>query len=200
MLLARAPAFFVSPAHPGLPYISLATPAQFVCNAPPLDAAFLPHISTHLNNALAQTRLYSIACTQTLSGENNSQFQSPVIHSFESTANARMASSTNGLSLSHGPSSSSSSKNASYLCDTLPAARLASRSPSPAPVATPPVAAFRTPILNDVKLIVDHERTEEEEREKEIPWAPAPRKLCVRHQRMADEGTNLKLQQVGSRA
>jgi hypothetical protein len=26
--------------------------------------------------------------------------------------------------------------------------------------------------------------------------APPPRKLCVRHQRMADEGTNLKLQQV----
>lgn len=25
---------------------------------------------------------------------------------------------------------------------------------------------------------------------------PPPRKLCVRHQRMADEGTNLKLQQV----
>ena len=25
---------------------------------------------------------------------------------------------------------------------------------------------------------------------------PAARKLCVRHQRMADEGTNLKLQQV----
>lgn len=25
---------------------------------------------------------------------------------------------------------------------------------------------------------------------------PAPRKLCIRHQRIADEGTNLKLQQV----
>jgi hypothetical protein len=27
---------------------------------------------------------------------------------------------------------------------------------------------------------------------------PPARKLCVRHQRMADEGTNLKLQQVSS--
>ena len=31
------------------------------------------------------------------------------------------------------------------------------------------------------------------------PAVPPPRKLCVRHQRMADEGTNLKLQQVRNR-
>jgi hypothetical protein len=29
--------------------------------------------------------------------------------------------------------------------------------------------------------------------------APSTKKLCVRHQRMADEGTNLKLQQVRKR-
>nr|GAT61274.1 predicted protein [Mycena chlorophos] len=64
-----------------------------------------------------------------------------------------------------------------YVCDTLPAPRLASGAdvslpsapldePEPEPVP-PPVQVANA----------------------------APRKLCVRHQRMADEGTNLKLQQ-----
>jgi hypothetical protein len=34
------------------------------------------------------------------------------------------------------------------------------------------------------------------ETEPDISFAPPGRKLCVRHQRMADEGTNLKLQKV----
>lgn len=59
----------------------------------------------------------------------------------------------------------------SYVCDTLPAARLATDHP----------------------IVVEQEPI--------IPSSPPPertnpRTLCVRHQRMADEGTNLKLQQV----
>lgn len=60
-----------------------------------------------------------------------------------------------------------------YQCDVLPAPRLA-RSPSPPP-APPPMAP----------QVVAH------------PSPSSTRKLCVRHQRMADEGTNIKLQQVG---
>ena len=58
----------------------------------------------------------------------------------------------------------------SYVCDTLPAPRLAADPPVQPPVAPPMV------IQPDL--------------------GSTPRKLCVRHQRMADEGTNLKLQQV----
>lgn len=69
-------------------------------------------------------------------------------------------------------------KQQGYVCDTLPAPRLANAhdqlvsfhdddpdDPEPAPIRKPETQ-------------------------------PSPRKLCVRHQRMADEGTNLKLQQV----
>lgn len=56
--------------------------------------------------------------------------------------------------------------NANHLCDTLPAARLATGAIDQPVSATPP------------------------------PAPPSPRKLCVRHERMADEGTNIKLQQV----
>lgn len=69
---------------------------------------------------------------------------------------------------------SNKSNKSSYVCDTLPAPRLALApgdgmhaqhvSHSPEPCSRPP--------------------------------QQPPRKLCVRHQRMADEGTNLKLQQV----
>ena len=61
----------------------------------------------------------------------------------------------------------------SYVCDTLPAARLASDNPSPIPPD-------------------DHEPVWRNA----APVETKPRKLCVRHQRTADEGTNLKLQQV----
>ncbi|KAJ7602471.1 quinon protein alcohol dehydrogenase-like superfamily [Roridomyces roridus] len=58
-----------------------------------------------------------------------------------------------------------------YVCDTIPAARLAAGD-----------KALPQPI------VVREER-------KTTPLNETPRKLCVRHQRMADEGTNLKLQQ-----
>jgi hypothetical protein len=69
--------------------------------------------------------------------------------------------------------------NQSYVCDTLPAPRLAtdhSVSLHPSNVPNDPVHTLR------LSPSPDSDST--------------PRKLCVRHQRMADEGTNLKLQQV----
>ncbi|KAJ6546434.1 quinon protein alcohol dehydrogenase-like superfamily [Mycena vulgaris] len=64
-----------------------------------------------------------------------------------------------------------------YVCDTIPPARLA------APDDPLPVASSDEPELDPI------------EQEPAHTDAPPPRKLCVRHQRMADEGTNLKLQQ-----
>ncbi|KXN87745.1 putative E3 ubiquitin ligase complex SCF subunit sconB [Leucoagaricus sp. SymC.cos] len=66
----------------------------------------------------------------------------------------------------------------SYVCDTLPAPRLA--------------------LPDDQGMRTDHVPNGPPPDERSRPPSPAiqqpPRKLCVRHQRMADEGTNLKLQ------
>ncbi|KAJ7752103.1 F-box/WD repeat-containing protein pof1 [Mycena metata] len=69
-----------------------------------------------------------------------------------------------------------SSTGNSVLCDTIPAARLA------APDEPYPFGPDDEPEVEPIPVPAD-------------PPAPPPRKLCVRHQRMADEGTNLKLQQ-----
>jgi F-box/WD-40 domain protein MET30 len=45
------------------------------------------------------------------------------------------------------------------------------------------------------KMEEDETLAESSEEQNALAQPPA-RKLCVRHQRMADEGTNLKLQQV----
>lgn len=109
------------------------------------------------------------------------------------------------IAMSHSaPSSSTPSKPTPYVCDTIPAARLASfnsypRSPSPQPIPTPPVTAFKAPIIDETSLAMDVgllDRDQASVPPPDSPPAPPPRKLCVRHQRMADEGTNLKLQQV----
>ncbi|KAJ6623385.1 WD40 repeat-like protein [Mycena sp. CBHHK59/15] len=65
-----------------------------------------------------------------------------------------------------------------YVCDTIPPARLAGPDdPLPfEPNDEPDVEPDIEPVL-------------------EVVAQPSPRKLCVRHQRMADEGTNLRLQQ-----
>lgn len=90
----------------------------------------------------------------------------------------------------------------SYVCDTLPAPRLASvvsrselqpeRSPSPP-------SSF-VQVSDDMIVInrADGEQSTANEGQIDLrsPSPPPARKLCVRHQRMADEGTNLKLQQV----
>ncbi|KAJ7135014.1 quinon protein alcohol dehydrogenase-like superfamily [Mycena crocata] len=65
-----------------------------------------------------------------------------------------------------------------YVCDTIPAARLAAADD------LLPFDSTDEPELDPTpEPIPAH------------PDVPPPRKLCVRHQRMADEGTNLKLQQ-----
>ncbi|PPQ89066.1 hypothetical protein CVT25_006438 [Psilocybe cyanescens] len=65
----------------------------------------------------------------------------------------------------------------SYVCDTLPAPRLAGPSDSEKPE---PVVVDDDPEPDTFTYTFQQ---------------PPARKLCVRHQRMADEGTNLKLQQ-----
>ncbi|KAI0637335.1 WD40-repeat-containing domain protein [Trametes polyzona] len=109
---------------------------------------------------------------------------------------------------------------AAYVCDTLPAPRLAangdkssSRSPSPCPPSPPSsvsVTTFDAPIIVADPSQSSPERTPSPlqpsassspasatpSANPEMPAQPPARKLCVRHQRMADEGTNLKLQQA----
>ncbi|VDC07850.1 unnamed protein product [Peniophora sp. CBMAI 1063] len=102
------------------------------------------------------------------------------------------------------------SSSAAQLCDTIPAARLAgpssdSRTPSPPPTST----TFVVPTLDKSSVDSDwkpqrsqtangHEddHGEHDHAKGPAPSQPPARKLCVRHQRMADEGTNLKLQQA----
>ena|ERR1700722_6872721 len=89
-----------------------------------------------------------------------------------------------------------------YVCDTIPPARLVSADSFDTDqiLQSPPLAEFDIPTVEDVAVDVAVEVIKPETVEKEIPSAAAPpaRRLCVRHQRMADEGTNLKLQQVGT--
>ncbi|KAF5357866.1 hypothetical protein D9756_001820 [Leucocoprinus leucothites] len=73
------------------------------------------------------------------------------------------------------------SKNkSSYVCDTLPAPRLA------------PPSAYDMHVPEDVP---DSPQPNMHSRPPSPAQKQPPRKLCVRHQRMADEGTNVKLQQ-----
>ncbi|KAI0747708.1 WD40 repeat-like protein [Daedaleopsis nitida] len=100
---------------------------------------------------------------------------------------------------------------AAYVCDTLPPPRLAaskscSRSPSPSPPPSPaPVTTFDAPIivtdpepsgLSQMSTSNALNASPTLREESPVPTQPPARKLCVRHQRMADEGTNLKLQQA----
>jgi hypothetical protein len=79
------------------------------------------------------------------------------------------------------------STKSAYVCDTLPAAKLAGPGVGSAhdhyPIVTAPPPD--TPPSPTIQKAVP-----------KAPPHPPVRKLCVRHQRMADEGTNLKLQQV----
>lgn len=72
----------------------------------------------------------------------------------------------------------------SLVCDTIPAPRLADPEH---PVST----AFEPDAIFDTNP--DSPMPSEDQR---IATTTAPRKLCPRHQRMADEGTNIRLQQV----
>ncbi|KAJ1309824.1 hypothetical protein OPQ81_006589 [Rhizoctonia solani] len=82
-------------------------------------------------------------------------------------------------------------------CDTLPppqrlALRAGSSSPQPAsPPGLVETSLFEVPVLDETPVVdaaptVDSSRT--------LDFAPPGRKLCVRHQRMADEGMSSKLQ------
>ncbi|EGN96221.1 hypothetical protein SERLA73DRAFT_94297 [Serpula lacrymans var. lacrymans S7.3] len=84
----------------------------------------------------------------------------------------------------------------SYVCDTLPAARLASANSEPdCPRSPSPPVAFRVSNAQDESKMIAASQQDVSEKSLAAPPQPPPRKLCIRHQRMADEGTNLKLQQ-----
>ena len=70
------------------------------------------------------------------------------------------------------------------LCDTIPPARLAIPSD------------LQPTIFESVEVVLDDAETFNNVSHIDPSTPQPPRKLCVRHQRMADEGTNLKLQQV----
>lgn len=95
---------------------------------------------------------------------------------------------------------SAASPPSSYVCDTIPAARLAS---DPQPAHSPAMSVSDLPtnlgdalVLDDAENITSSSKVEQDAGSPPPPEQVSPRKLCVRHQRMADEGTNLKLQQV----
>ena len=118
---------------------------------------------------------------------------------------------------SSAPSPSSSSQQKPYACDTLPPpqnmqiSRNGQPSPSPATYIEP---APVIPIIDsDLVSSAFDESNVEGETDNRDPaplsskqdqfiarpshyGSPQARRLCVRHQRMADRGTNLKLQQV----
>src|SRR5258708_30566345 len=82
-----------------------------------------------------------------------------------------------------------------HLCDTLPEAKLAQTTvnhSSPSSHDTPQTSVS---FLNEQRMKDDNRRVDPPEDVRQIS-APQQRKLCPRHKRMADEGTNLKLQQV----
>ncbi|KAI0094091.1 quinon protein alcohol dehydrogenase-like superfamily [Irpex rosettiformis] len=92
-----------------------------------------------------------------------------------------------------------------YVCDTLPPPKLASssgtrqqsRSPSPPPSLT---TEFKAAAILDSQsqphASSSSQKLPESTESFAAQLAPPGRKLCVRHQRMADEDTNLKLQQA----
>ncbi|KAF8163015.1 WD40-repeat-containing domain protein [Crassisporium funariophilum] len=85
----------------------------------------------------------------------------------------------------------------SYICDTIPAARLATSSDPARSNGSDLTMTFESaPVLDDsdtdnASPSSDHDT----EIDGPTSQQPPPRKLCVRHKRMADEGTNLRLQQ-----
>ncbi|KAH6918895.1 F-box/WD repeat-containing protein pof1 [Coprinopsis sp. MPI-PUGE-AT-0042] len=89
----------------------------------------------------------------------------------------------------------STGASSSYFCDTLPAARLAvgDRTSSSNHDDQPQAMTF-----DNVRIVEEPDMTPKQDVEpisRDATPQPPPRKLCVRHQRMADEGMNLKLQQ-----
>ncbi|KAE9406476.1 WD40 repeat-like protein [Gymnopus androsaceus JB14] len=88
---------------------------------------------------------------------------------------------------------SSHNVSTSTLCDTLPAARLTKDTDTMTSYAKDQLEPSVLPavVLDDSRSLVIKDSLR---KPSESSPQPAARKLCVRHQRMADEGTNLKLQ------
>ncbi|KAI6028310.1 WD40-repeat-containing domain protein [Pisolithus orientalis] len=89
----------------------------------------------------------------------------------------------------------------SHQCDVLPAPRLAAslqadpgRSPSP-PASFDSASGTTNTTFMSAEQSPDDAQMQDSSLHSSSRLAPATRKLCVRHQRMADEGTNIKLQQ-----
>jgi F-box and WD-40 domain protein MET30 len=82
-----------------------------------------------------------------------------------------------------------------HLCDTLPEAKLAQATVNRVSPSSHDPSQTSAPFRNDQPLKNDHLGVDPPEDVRQIS-APQQRKLCPRHKRMADEGTNLKLQQV----
>ncbi|KZT03401.1 WD40 repeat-like protein [Laetiporus sulphureus 93-53] len=98
--------------------------------------------------------------------------------------------------------SSSSSTTTQYMCDTIPPARIVSestsRTSSPPPQSAPSLMPFNASVIDNssLQLVTKPDVTQAASSQPPSPEQSPARKLCVRHQRMADEGTNLKLQQA----
>lgn len=105
-------------------------------------------------------------------------------------------------------SASIASNSASVACDTVPPPqRLAVRSTAPSsprppsPPAPVESSLFQVPVLEHVEDVAgSSSQLEDDSKPVEskgiVELAPPGRKLCVRHQRMADEGMSSKLQRV----
>lgn len=91
----------------------------------------------------------------------------------------------------------STSPGGSYVCDTLRAPRLAPESTKPLPIHLNQHTTDEEELQEEqVSPMVQETGAEQHLKETAtVSFPPVGRKLCVRHQRMADEGTNLKLQQ-----
>ncbi|KAF8744095.1 WD40 repeat-like protein, partial [Rhizoctonia solani] len=102
-------------------------------------------------------------------------------------------------SVASGSSGSGSSSARPVACDTVPPPqKLALRAHSSSPQPVSPPALFETSLF-DVPVLDDTPITEvtpknETSNHAAIDFAPPGRKLCVRHQRMADQGMSSKLQ------
>ncbi|EJD02082.1 WD40 repeat-like protein [Fomitiporia mediterranea MF3/22] len=112
--------------------------------------------------------------------------------------------------------STATSDKTNYSCDTLPTPRHLHRSTAPSNSRSPsplPVAANDDAVSSSFEIVTPEEVESHSEVQRlseagpaqpseqaigpdhsNAPPQPPARKLCVRHQRMADEGTNLKIQ------
>jgi hypothetical protein len=122
----------------------------------------------------------------------------PGLHSTASSVSLASAYESVVGSVASGSSGSSSSR--PVACDTVPPPqKLALRRDSSSPQPVSPPALFETSLF-DVPVLDEAPTTEVAPKAESsghgIDFAPPGRKLCVRHQRMADQGLSSKLQRV----